>query len=325
MRLAIALLSTAVLAAAPQQKQKQEIQVACTVPPDLAKGVKMRLDGIAPFKDGTKIRISVMAMTESAEGRSIVTAPGRALQTPKPYTTVKNFRFSYEHIGAGPGRYKLILCPKGIPLDKYTVRYIVAWDDKLIETLRSDLDRGERLARESFKWVEKCEKAASSKSSWRNSSKSILAGLEKLVTVIDRTYEVSALKAGYDGLSSVMFKLYEDAKVFQWDESGKLVPEDYYEIRKSPLDNEWNFRDFKVCLEDANNVLGREVALWFTKDFKRRWDIGKLSTGGKRAVFYGHIKKFEKHPVTGKFMERLLKLHTLKPEILEALEKDIRG
>jgi hypothetical protein len=325
MRLVIALLSVAVLAAAPQQNPKQEMRVACTVPPDLAKGVKMRIDGIAPFKDGTKIRMSVMAMTESSEGRSIVTTPGRALQTPKPFTIVKNFRFSYEHIGVGPGRYKIILCPQGIALDKYTVRHIEAWDDKLIETLRKDLERGERLARESFKWVEKCEKAASSKSSWRSSGKSTLEGLNKLVTVIDRSYEVTALKAGYDGVSAVMFKLHDDARVFQWDESGKLVPEDYYEKRLSPLDNEWNFRDFKVCLEDANNVLGREVALWFMKDFKRRKDLGKLSTGSQRAVFYGHIKKFERHPVTGKFMERLLKLHELKPEILVALEKDIRG
>ncbi len=330
------------VAVAPSMPARDgEMTMACTLPPPRIAKPFLKLEGTAPFPDGTLLVVSVDRVCEQGANDRLVPGSQRA---GGGNVEVRGKRFSISPEWAGAGRYvvtvtlhgsqrpELADSLKGIPRRTSTFEFL-AWGDDLARQLGSKLLEVDALAKECADLLARVEKLVAKESTWikerRNpdargadiiltkEAEDVVKEAGRLMTRLGTSEVKTIFPASLGELFFTVRSLQGSAQHFEY-EAGKFARAKSYhsgEAIKTHRGDAFSFDVLKKYAGEAGPLAGREAALWIVKDLQR--------TGAQmRPDLADTLKTFGAHPGLAAVADRLGKAAA---EDLEGLEKEIRS
>lgn len=314
--------------------------LTCSLSPARAAVREMRLEGVAPFPDGTEVMVTVIRYHEEFAGGRLIT---RGVRSAGGRARVDGKRFRLSPLWDGPGRYAVSVAidesqrPELVePLKRFPRRpstfEFAGWGDELSGQLGPKLRDLDAVSRECLDMVARIEKLAASESAWVKEKRNVDArgadviltkeaeeALKETARLMERL-EKSDVKALFPAAHGEMFftlrSMHGNAQHFSY-ESGKFAGARSYhsggDALKTHRQQPFNFENLKKYLGEVPSIAGRELALWMVRDLRR---------GAPRESYAELLKAEAKHAGLEPLADRLSKA---APGELDALETEIRA
>jgi hypothetical protein len=302
------------------------LSLRCQPPSARARDPRLGLEGSASLPDSVVLKISIHTVGEAVAGKGLKTF---SVGVGGGLAEMKGKKFGYEPVVPGAGQYVIVVdlmdeyqkpavrdSLKQVKQRRWTFEFS-AWSDDLAAQWDARLQDLDRLSADTASFVKRYGDACASEAAWNAVSKELLKESSQLLAKLQTTPAKAVFPAAHSQIMLTVQQLQSCMGLLSWKD-GKFKGATSYHSKDEPCKTfrgeEFRFEHYKRYLEEANEIAGRELALWAIKDMRR-------AQGKRSAQLENALRASAAHVGFSGFVERL---QAATPEDLADLEKAVR-
>jgi hypothetical protein len=244
---------------------------------------KIRIDGKTSLPDETVLRITLYRLDERAAGGRldpVATVTGSALAP----VARKTF-FAEPTVQAGGGCFRAVLelieedqtpdAQLALKGKSSTRRWEIPfhqWSDEYVPALPKSLVTLDGFRQDAITLVDRVERIAVNADLWKKESPAVIKEAEQLLKKLTSSLTRGSFPAAHAEVVSVVSNLLASLQLLKWNADGSLEGVwDYHTGNKAKTHKHEDFSwdALRRYLEAAGDIGGREMGLWFVKEFQR--------------------------------------------------------
>jgi len=262
-----------------------------------AKGkTKIRIDGKTSLPDETVLRITLYRLDERAAGgrlEPVATVTGSALAP----VARKTF-YAEPTVPPGGGCFRAIVelidedqtpdAQIALQGKTSTRRWEIPfqqWSDEYVPALPKSLVTLDGFRQDAIALVDRVERIAVNADLWKKESPAVIKEAELLLKKLTSSLTRGSFPAAHAEVVSVVSNLLASLQLLKWNADGSLEGVwDYHtgNMAKTHKHEDFSWDALRRYLEAAGDIGGREMGLWFVKEFQRT-----RATKGRAAAALG--------------------------------------